>query len=122
LLYARRPFSTKRRADRSSLLRRVTLYECRSLWASRAISEKASRAFSSRLKVRRTCLPRFRAKVRALLDGRFNVAEDDVRQVSLGALRHRVLLNFEGEAESLDVDELIDDLLERVPVLAEKAA
>ncbi|HTW09760.1 MAG TPA: MoxR family ATPase [Acidimicrobiales bacterium] len=54
------------------------------------------------------------AKVRALLAGRFNVAFDDVRQSALPALRHRVLLNFEAEADAVTSDALIGKLLEAV--------
>jgi MoxR-like ATPase len=46
-------------------------------------------------------------KVTALLDGRFNVAVADLRAVAPGALRHRLLLNFEGEAEGVATDSLI---------------
>jgi MoxR-like ATPase len=58
------------------------------------------------------------AKVRALLDGRFNVAEEDVRSVSLGALRHRVLLNFEGEAEEINPDTIVESIVESVSAVA----
>jgi MoxR-like ATPase len=51
------------------------------------------------------------AKIRALLEGRYAVAIDDVRHVARPALRHRILLNFEGEAEGVDPDVIIDDLL-----------
>ncbi|MBX7257425.1 MAG: MoxR family ATPase [Candidatus Hydrogenedentes bacterium] len=51
------------------------------------------------------------AKVRALLDGRFNVAEDDIREVALPALRHRILLNFEGEAEEIKTDDIVESIL-----------
>ena len=53
--------------------------------------------------------------VRALLDGRFNVAFEDVRQVYLSALRHRVLLNFEAQAENLNADSLLQQILDAVP-------
>ncbi len=56
-------------------------------------------------------------KVRALLDGRFNVAEDDIRSVAPPALRHRLLLNFEGEAEDVNPDRIIDEIIESVPVV-----
>ncbi|MEM0967841.1 MAG: MoxR family ATPase [Verrucomicrobiota bacterium] len=55
------------------------------------------------------------AKVFAALDDRLTVAEEDVKRVAMEALRHRVILNFEGEAESLQVDDLVRDLLEVVP-------
>ena len=58
------------------------------------------------------------AKVNALLDGRYNVAFDDVQSVAHAALRHRILLNFEGQAEGIQTDDVITSLLERVPVPA----
>ncbi len=54
------------------------------------------------------------AKVRALLDGRFNVSTDDLRAVALPALRHRVILNFEGEAEGITADAIVGAILEAV--------
>ena len=51
------------------------------------------------------------AKVSALLDGRFNVAFDDIRKVAKPALRHRIILNFEGEAEQITTDSIVDDIL-----------
>ncbi|MGZ6269965.1 MAG: AAA family ATPase [Candidatus Limnocylindrales bacterium] len=53
-------------------------------------------------------------KIRALLDGRFNVATDDVRAMALPCLRHRVILNFEGEAEGITTDAVISAILEAV--------
>jgi len=50
-------------------------------------------------------------KVKALLDGRYNVSFDDVRKVAAAALRHRVLLNFEGAAEGIQTDVLVADVL-----------
>ncbi len=55
------------------------------------------------------------AKIRALFDGRFAASVDDVRAVALPALRHRILLNFEGEAEGVKADQIIDAVLKRVP-------
>jgi MoxR-like ATPase len=55
-------------------------------------------------------------KVRALLDRRFNVAEDDIRAVAKPALRHRILLNFEGEAEEISTDAIMDEIIEKVTV------
>jgi MoxR-like ATPase len=51
------------------------------------------------------------AKVRALLDGRYNVAVEDIDAVAYHALRHRMILNFEGEAEGIDADEIIKTIL-----------
>ena len=51
------------------------------------------------------------SKVRALLDGRFNVSFDDVRKVYLPALRHRVLLNFEAQAENVSPDTILTEIM-----------
>jgi MoxR-like ATPase len=55
------------------------------------------------------------AKVWALLEGRFNVAYDDILAVAPAALRHRLLLNFEGQAEGITPDQVVADLLATVP-------
>src|SRR2546428_4682416 len=47
------------------------------------------------------------AKVRALAEGRYNVSVEDIKTLAAPALRHRVILNFEGEAEGVDTDTLI---------------
>ncbi len=54
------------------------------------------------------------AKARAVLDGRFNVSCDDIRAVAHPVLRHRVLTNFNADAEGVDSNKIIDMLLERV--------
>ncbi len=61
------------------------------------------------------------AKVRALLDGRYNVSFEDLRRVYLPGLRHRVLLNFEAQAEGIDPDEVLLKVLDAVPEKAEEA-
>lgn len=53
-------------------------------------------------------------KILALLNGRYNVSFDDVRAIAPAALRHRLLLNFEGQAEGITPDALITDLLQNV--------
>jgi MoxR-like ATPase len=55
------------------------------------------------------------AKIRALFEGRFAASVDDVRAVALPALRHRVLLNFEGEAEGIKTDDLLNEILKHLP-------
>jgi MoxR-like ATPase len=55
------------------------------------------------------------AKVRALLDGRFNVSFEDLRRVYLPSLRHRVLLNFEAQAEGVIGDDVLLKVLDAVP-------
>jgi MoxR-like ATPase len=54
------------------------------------------------------------AKIGALLDGRFNVSADDIRNVAMPALRHRVILNFEGEAEGITPEAVIRSILDAV--------
>ena len=55
------------------------------------------------------------AKVRALLQGRYNVAYSDVKALAPSVLRHRILLNFHAEAERITTDEVVRRLLEAVP-------
>ncbi len=59
------------------------------------------------------------AKVRALLDGRYNVSFEDIRRVYLPAMRHRVLLNFEAQAENISTDDVLLKVLDAVPEKAE---
>src|SRR6476646_550808 len=59
------------------------------------------------------------AKVRALLSGRYNVSFEDVRRVCVPAMRHRVILNFEAEAEGIDPDKILLEILQKVPEKAE---
>jgi MoxR-like ATPase len=53
-------------------------------------------------------------KIAALLDGRFNVSIDDIRAAALPALRHRVILNFEGEAEGITPEAIVRSILDSV--------
>ena len=55
------------------------------------------------------------AKVRALTQGRFNVSFDDIQAVAAAALRHRLILNFEAEAEGITTDHVITQVLQDVP-------
>jgi MoxR-like ATPase len=54
-------------------------------------------------------------KVRALTQGRFNVSFDDLEAVATPALRHRLILNFEAEAEGITTDQIIAQVLRDVP-------
>jgi len=54
-------------------------------------------------------------KVRALAQGRFNVSFDDLEAIALPALRHRLILNFEAEAEGVTTDHIIAQVLKDVP-------
>ncbi len=54
------------------------------------------------------------AKTNALLEGRYNVSFEDIRSIATPSLRHRLLLNFEGQAEGITTDQVIDELLDQV--------
>jgi MoxR-like ATPase len=54
------------------------------------------------------------SKVRALLSGRYNVSFEDVRRVFIPAMRHRVILNFEAQAEGIDTDHVLTEILKKV--------
>jgi MoxR-like ATPase len=55
-------------------------------------------------------------KVKALLDARANVSVEDIRAIVLPAMRHRCLLNFEGEAEGKTTDEVLQNIVDTLPV------
>ena len=55
------------------------------------------------------------AKIRALLDDRYNVSFEDIDQSAHAVLRHRILLNFEGEAEGILTDRIIDEIIAETP-------
>ncbi len=55
------------------------------------------------------------SRARALLEGRFHVACEDVNRMALPALRHRVMLSFEGEAEGMSTDTIIESVIEKNP-------
>ena len=54
------------------------------------------------------------SKVRALLEGRYNVSFEDVRRVFLPSMRHRIIVNFEAQAEGIEPDQVLLELLEKV--------
>ncbi len=60
------------------------------------------------------------AKISAILDHRYHVAREDIRAAALPALRHRLILNFEGQAENVQADDIVGNLLDAVeaPALA----
>ncbi|MFL5699664.1 MAG: AAA family ATPase [Ktedonobacteraceae bacterium] len=51
------------------------------------------------------------AKVRALLEGRYNVSQEDLREVAFPALRHRIILNFDGLTEGITSEEVIEEII-----------
>ncbi|MDY0095415.1 MAG: MoxR family ATPase [Candidatus Vecturithrix sp.] len=54
-------------------------------------------------------------KVSALLDGRYNVSIDDIKAIAKPSLCHRIVLNIKGEAEGIDEDTIIEDIIESIP-------
>jgi MoxR-like ATPase len=55
------------------------------------------------------------AKIRAVADGRLVPSFEDVRRAVAPALRHRVLLNFEGEADGITTDKILADIIAQLP-------
>jgi MoxR-like ATPase len=51
-------------------------------------------------------------KIFALLDNRFHVSKQDLDKAALAALRHRIILNFEGEAEGITTDQIVSEILQ----------
>jgi MoxR-like ATPase len=60
------------------------------------------------------------SKVRALLDGRFHVSFKDIKDVAVAAMRHRVILNFEGEAEGITTDMVLEKVVGETPTAIEE--
>ena len=94
-------------------------YASRLVWATHPESELAPETV--RKYVRFGSSPRgaqalmLASKVTALIEGRYNVGFMDLKDVAHDALRHRILLNFEGEAEGVKVERVVDEILQAVP-------
>jgi MoxR-like ATPase len=54
------------------------------------------------------------AKIKAILDNRFHVSKDDLREMAPAVLRHRLILNFEGQAEGVSTDDVVQQILKSV--------
>jgi len=57
------------------------------------------------------------SKAHALLKGRGYVTANDVKEVAYNCLRHRILLNFEGEAENIKTEAILKEILQKVPII-----
>jgi MoxR-like ATPase len=57
-------------------------------------------------------------KVRALAQGRFHVAAEDIAAVALPAMRHRVILNFEADAQGVSADSILNEIVSQLPLTA----
>ncbi len=55
-------------------------------------------------------------KIKAIASGRYNVSFDDIKALAASSLRHRMILNFEGEAEHISTDQIIQEILEKTPL------
>ncbi len=62
------------------------------------------------------------AKIRAILDNRYHVAREDLRMMATPVLRHRLILNFEGQAEGISADDVISKIMSSIPENALAAA
>jgi len=58
-------------------------------------------------------------KIRALLQGRYHVACEDIQDIALPSLRHRMTMTFEGESENMTTDQIVENLLEELEEFAE---
>ncbi|MCZ7644157.1 MAG: MoxR family ATPase [Planctomycetota bacterium] len=61
------------------------------------------------------------AKIQGLLDGRYHASFEDVQAIAKAALRHRIILNFEAEAEGVTCDHVVEELLKSVPKQVDEA-
>jgi len=61
------------------------------------------------------------AKINAILDERYNVAREDLQRVALFGLRHRMIMSFEGQAENISADDVVNDMIEKLSVGAAHA-
>jgi MoxR-like ATPase len=57
------------------------------------------------------------AKIRAILDSRYHVAREDLQAAACPALRHRMILNFQGQAENVKPDDVIENILDSIGTL-----
>jgi len=110
----------QRLAEQVPVEERIYRYAARLVGATHPGGEYAPDAVARHLRV--GCSPRGiqaiirTAKVEALLDNRKAAAIDDVRKVIYPALRHRLILNFEAQAEGIPADAVLDEVLKAVPV------
>ncbi|GMV81600.1 MAG: ATPase AAA [Planctomycetota bacterium] len=61
------------------------------------------------------------AKIQGLLDGRYHASFEDIQAVAKHALRHRIILNFEAEAEGVTADDVVTELMKAVPMQVDEA-
>ena len=64
--------------------------------------------------VRATMFLNLAAKANALLSGRYHVTKEDIRALALPVLRHRVLVNYFAESDSMTVDDVLSEMLDKI--------
>jgi len=122
---ARQILDGRRLAQRVAIAEHVQDYAIRLVLASHPAGEFATESVNRY--VRYGASPRavqavvLAAKVRALLDERYHVSFGDAAGSYLPAMRHRVLLNFEGQAEGIENDDLLKEILDQTPTALDKA-
>jgi len=52
-----------------------------------------------------------------LFNGRTYVKPEDVREIAKNVLRHRIILNYEGRAKEINTDDIVDEIIQKVPVI-----
>lgn len=58
------------------------------------------------------------ARIKALLDGRVHAGTDDIAYFATEVLQHRILLNYDGQAEDINLPELIKEIIQNLPAEA----
>jgi len=61
-------------------------------------------------------------KIKALLTGRFNLACEDIREVAIPALRHRMAFTFEGQSAGVTPEQVVQEILDKTEEFVEEAA
>ncbi len=123
--HAKKIVTRERILEMKELVRRVPVSRPVQDFAVRVLEathpESASATPASKKYVRFGASPRgaqsilLGAKISALMSGRFAVACDDIRKVATACLRHRIILNFEGEAEGVSTDQIVAEILKATP-------
>jgi len=120
---AKKVIDTKRLVEMMDVVRHVTIADEVREWAIRVVQATRPQSASATEKVKRYVAqgasPRaaqamiLAAKVYGLLDGRAHAATEDLRRAAFPALRHRLVLNYEGHAEQINPDSIIEEIVSR---------
>lgn len=125
VLDAERILTHQKLIQRVAIAPRIQDYAVRTVLATHAASQHGQGRYATPMVnqyVRFGASPRaaqalvLGAKCRALLDGRAAASIDDIKSVALPALRHRIIMNFEGEAEGVTTDGIVENIVQTLPV------